>query len=136
MSFTNWLIFAAILLILELFSNTLVAAFFALSALILAAITYFNPNFQVSLQFSIFTIVGIISSIIILIKNKHKKANDNLSERERLLFDQIATIIEKQRVAVGDTSYPYFSLDNNDLQIGDKVKIIAIKDGRVEIAKI
>lgn len=136
MSFTNWLIFAAILLILELFSNTLVAAFFALSALILAAITYFNPNFQVSLQFSIFTIVGIISSIIILIKNKHKKANDNLSERERLLFDQIATIIEKQRVAVGDTSYPYFSLDNNDLQIGDKVKIVAIKDGRVEIAKI
>lgn len=136
MSFTNWLIFAAILLILELFSNTLVAAFFALSALILATITYFNPNFQVSLQFSIFTIVGIISSIIILIKNKHKKANDNLSERERLLFDQIATIIEKQRVAVGDTSYPYFSLDNNYLQIGDKVKIIAIKDGRVEIAKI
>ncbi len=127
--FYNWLILGAIFLIIEVASFTLLFLWLAISAVILAGISYVFPDLSLTVQLWTFSIISVLSVIIWhrLFRKKQERIGDNkMNNRAERYIGRIATLSEPISNGYGkiqiEDSFWKVTCDS-DLPKGTKVEI-------------
>ncbi len=132
--FYNWLILGAVLLIVEVASFTLLFFWLAISAFIMAGISYLFPSLSLTAQLFIFAAIAILSVVIwhrLFKKTQDKIGDAQMNNRATRYIGRTATLVEPIENGVGkiqiEDSFWRVSCDT-DLPNGSVVKIIDNKD--------
>ncbi len=128
--FYNWLILGAIFLIIEVASFTLLFLWLAISAIIMAGISYVFPDLSLTVQLWTFSIIAVLSVIIWrqVFKKKQEAIGDKkMNNRAERYIGRIATLSEPISNGYGkiqiEDSFWKVTCDS-DLPQGTTVEII------------
>ncbi len=95
--FYNWLILGAIFLIIEVASFTLLFLWLAISAVILAGISYLFPDLSLTVQLWTFSIISVLSVIIwhrVFRKKQEAIGDKKMNNRAERYIGRTATLSE------------------------------------------
>ncbi|MBS9778058.1 MAG: NfeD family protein [Gammaproteobacteria bacterium] len=128
--FYNWLILAAVLLIAEVATFTLIFVWLAIAAFIMAGISYFIPAISPTSQLWIYAILSVLSVIIwhrVFKKKQDNMGDKRMNNRAERYIGRTATLSEAISNGYGkiqiEDSFWRVSCDT-DLPVGSNVEII------------
>ncbi|MCD6162623.1 MAG: NfeD family protein [candidate division Zixibacteria bacterium] len=134
-----WLILAAILIVIEIFTAGFFIACFALGALVAAGIAYVSPS--MGYQAAGFVIVSVIAIPISRILAKRfaedqtpQAGVDALIGKTAVVIEDIVPISQKGQVKIEGESWR--ALASDEIKVGETVKIIEVKGTMLKVQKL
>lgn len=128
--FYNWLIVAAVLLIVEVATFTLLFLWLAIAAALMAAISYVFPDLGLTTQLILFAAAALLS--VIIWHNVFKKTQDSMGDakmnnRAARYIGRTATLVEPisngyGKIKIEDSLWRVSC--ESDLSVGEQVEII------------
>ena len=140
MPFYYWLIFGAILIVMEIFTPGFFAATLGLSAVITSIVSLIIPEYQV-IQWIVFVVINIMIFVFLreiflkyLYGRKEKNTNvDGLIGKEGIVREKISN--ESGYVQIYGDMWKAKTLDNTDIDTGEKIVVERIEGNKVIVKK-
>jgi len=130
MSYIFWLTIAVLLLIIEIAAPAFFFVFFSFSALVVAALSYFDVVYELAPQIGIFAIVAVLS--LVLLRKKFRDSIQNtqspMNATESFRLDADIPAKSEGRVTYQGSPWSAVNDTDADMKSGDTV-IIARTEG-------
>lgn len=140
MTYWQWWVLAAVLLLVEVMAPGTFFLWLAVAAGVVGLTVLLYPGLSVTAAWALFAVLGVISVLLVL-KYRKPPANDQATKLNKRGQDYVGRVFDltepikngKGKLTIGDTPW---RVSGPDLEAGARVKVVALEGGelRVELA--
>jgi len=140
MTYWQWWILAAVLLIVEVLAPGTFFLWLAVAAGVVGLSAMLYPAMSVETAWTLFAVLGVLSVILVL-KYRKPPAADQASKLNKRGQDYVGRTFElaepihngKGKLTIGDTPW---TVNGPDLEAGARVKVVAVEGGELRVERI
>jgi len=137
MTYWQWWILAAVLLIVEVLAPGTFFLWLAVAAGVVGLSAMLYPALSVEAAWTLFAVLGVLSVILVL-KYRKPPAADLASKLNKRGQDYVGRTFEltepihngKGKLTIGDTPW---TVSGPDLEAGARVKVVAVEGGELQV---
>lgn len=137
MSYWQWWVLAAVLLIIEVLAPGTFFLWFAVAASVVGLSLLLYPGMSVEAAWVLFAVLG-VGSVILVLKYRKPPALDQASKLNKRGLDYVGRTFEltepihngKGKLIIGDTPW---TVNGPDLDAGVRVKVVAVEGGELRV---
>ena len=140
MTYWQWWVLAAVLLIVEVLAPGTFFLWLAVAAGVVGLTVMLYPTLSLEIAWALFALLGVISVVLVL-KYRKPPTDDQATRLNKRGQDYVGRVFDltdpikngKGKLTIGDTPW---TVSGPDLEAGARVKVVALAGGELQVEAI